>query len=108
MLSIPVPADIDGDQLKAELVEAGFLTSLYVSGEELVLVDLDDDAAAKVAEVVAGHVPVPPPPPALTLADRLALIELEVRGIKERAGAEAAKASPTAKGVALAVAQDVG
>lgn len=35
--------------------------------------------------------------------DRIEALEAEVRGMKERAAAEAGKASPTAKGVAEAV-----
>lgn len=38
-----------------------------------------------------------------TIGERLAALEAEVKGMKERAAAEAGKASPTAKGVAQAV-----
>lgn len=57
--------------------------------------------------VIDGPYPQPAPgEPEPTLLDRLAAIEAEVKGMKDRAKVEAAKSTPTAKGVAAAIAAD--
>lgn len=56
-------------------------------------------------DAIAAHVPTTAPPGMLSAEERLAILEQEVKGIKDRAAAEAAKVTPTAKGVASAIAK---
>lgn len=57
--------------------------------------------------VLDGPHPEPEPvEPEPSMRDRLAALEDELRGMKGRAATEAAKSTPTAKGVAAAIAAD--
>lgn len=62
MLTFPVPDVIQGDALADELAAAGLATDLYVTGDDLVLVDLDDSDRSAAQTVVDGHVPPPSGP----------------------------------------------
>lgn len=112
MVRIPVSAEFvaaaNAAQLASEAGDGGEWPACFRETDDgwVYEVQRDDVDEAGVQAAIGSHRPEPvvlvP-----SVADRLALIEFEVRGMKERAAGEAAKATPTAKGVASAIARDV-
>lgn len=95
MAEVPTTKQIDLLLLTAE-VGVGLSMSQQ---DDVRTITGDVDQAVLEAAVEAHAAPAESP-------DRIEALEAEVQGIKDRAAAEAAKAAPTAKGVALAVAAE--
>lgn len=82
-LSFDLPTEISGDQLAAEITQAGFTdVDVYVAdGLLFVAADsLDESDSQAVAAVIEAHVPIPPAPP----VDRLAQLEAEILDLKQK------------------------
>lgn len=62
MITLPVPAALNGDVLEDELAAAGFDADVYVSGGDLVVSGLDEADRDAVQAVIDAHVPPDPGP----------------------------------------------
>lgn len=78
LYTLPVPANLNGDQLQIELNAA----AVYV-GENGLVID-SDKTEAQVKAIVALHVPAPKVEP--TVAEKLASVGLSVEDLKAALG----------------------
>lgn len=74
----PIPAELNGDQLKAELG----CDEVYIRRDKLVIGG--DLTQAQAAAGIAAHKPITPPEP--TVAEKLASAGLSVSDLKEALG----------------------
>lgn len=81
MILLPLPDELNGTQLTEELRDAGFVEAEVVVVEDRVrVVGVSEDEVEQVEQVVAAHVPEPPPAPegnAMEEADELLRSSLE-------------------------------
>lgn len=85
-----IPTNLDGC-LVDELLAAGIEASVYVESDVLAFYTDADESAVR--SVVEAHDPSAPTPLRPTPEERIATLEAEVKGIKDRAAVEAAKAT---------------
>lgn len=104
VLRLPAPAKaVQVDQLRDELADALDIPAPYVDvyPDRLEVVgEVDESMRDTIVQTVDAHVPQAPPPSA---EERLAALEAEVRGIRDRSAIEAAKSVTTPQDVAAAV-----
>jgi hypothetical protein len=92
MLAVPAPALVHAPRLADEIAAAGYsevvialtpadVVEVHVYGQRADGEDIAEGDRQTIAAVVAAHVPPPSPD------DRLAAVEAELRGMRERAAA---------------------
>jgi hypothetical protein len=74
LYTLPVPANLNGDQLQSELKA----TAVYVSENGLVIES--DKTEAEVKAIIAAH--IPSPKAELTVAEKLASVGLSIEDLK--------------------------
>lgn len=83
----PAPDALDGDRLRAELAAAGITADFYLADDRLAFPDLADGDRVTVEGAVACHMDRDAPERGQSDSERIAVLEAEVRGIRERAAA---------------------
>jgi hypothetical protein len=90
MISFTKPENLNGSELRQELLEAGISInqdskSIFVEADGCLYLDIMQQDEAKAAAVIAAHngTVIPPEP---TIADKLASVGLSVTDLKEALG----------------------